>query len=150
MSAIKPVDVVIMGREFTVSCTDEERQGLLDAVDYLDKKMHDIRDSGKVVGVERIAIMAALNLSHEVLNTKDFAAITYIVHFFIKIIDCVQQALTLFIRARDGKLAPHNDYINRFNRAHHDPKPNDSTSALSKLSGIAVSKPSNLLMANND
>ncbi len=71
MSAIKPVDVSIMGREFTVSCTDEERQGLLNAVNYLDKKMHDIRDSGKVVGVERIAIMAALNLSHEVLNTKN-------------------------------------------------------------------------------
>ena len=70
MSAIKQVDVSIMGREFTVSCTDEERQGLLNAVNYLDKKMHDIRDSGKVVGVERIAIMAALNLSHEVLNTK--------------------------------------------------------------------------------
>ena len=70
MSAIKPVDVSIMGREFTVSCTDEERQGLLNAVNYLDKKMQDIRDSGKVVGVERIAIMAALNLSHEVLNTK--------------------------------------------------------------------------------
>ncbi len=59
-----------MGREFTVSCTDEERQGLMDAVNYLDKKMREIRDSGKVVGLERIAIMAALNLSHEVLNTK--------------------------------------------------------------------------------
>ena len=70
MSVIKPVDVSIMGREFTVSCTDEERPGLLDAVNYLDKKMHDIRDAGKVVGVERIAIMAALNLSHELLNTK--------------------------------------------------------------------------------
>jgi cell division protein ZapA len=70
MSTAKSVDVQIMGREFTVSCTDEERQGLMDAVSYLDKKMRDIRDSGKVVGVERIAIMAALNLSHEVLNTK--------------------------------------------------------------------------------
>jgi cell division protein ZapA len=70
MSVSRPVDVQIMGKEFTVSCTDEERQGLLDAVNYLDKKMRDIRDSGKVVGVERIAIMAALNLSHEVLNTK--------------------------------------------------------------------------------
>jgi cell division protein ZapA len=70
MSVVKAVDVSIMGREFTVSCTDDERQGLLDAVNYLDKKMHDIRDSGKVVGVERIAIMAALNLSHELLNTK--------------------------------------------------------------------------------
>lgn len=70
MSKAKSVDVQIMGREFTVSCTDEERQELMDAVDYLEKKMRDIRDSGKVVGVERIAMMAALNLSHEVLNTK--------------------------------------------------------------------------------
>ncbi|MEE9332226.1 MAG: cell division protein ZapA [Methylophilaceae bacterium] len=64
------VDVEILGREFTISCTEDERQGLLDAVNYLDKKMRDIRDAGKVVGLERIAIMAALNLSHEVLNTK--------------------------------------------------------------------------------
>jgi cell division protein ZapA len=70
MSTSKSIDIQIMGREFTVSCTDEERQGLMDAVTYLDKKMRDIRDSGKIVGVERIAIMAALNLSHEVLNTK--------------------------------------------------------------------------------
>ncbi len=70
MSTAKSVDIQIMGREFAVSCTDEEYQGLMDAVDYLDKKMRDIRDSGKVSGVERIAIMAALNLSHEVLNTK--------------------------------------------------------------------------------
>jgi len=64
------VDVEILGREFTIACTDDERQGLLDAVDYLEKKMSDIRDAGKVVGLERVAIMAALNLSHEVLNTK--------------------------------------------------------------------------------
>lgn len=70
MSKTKSVDVQIMGREFTVSYTDEERQGLMDAVDYLDKKMRDIRDAGRIVGVERIAIMAALNLSHEVLNIK--------------------------------------------------------------------------------
>jgi cell division protein ZapA len=70
MSTVKSVDVSILGREFTVSCTDEERQGLMDAVSFLDSKMHEIRDSGKVVGVERIAIMAALNLSHELLNTK--------------------------------------------------------------------------------
>jgi cell division protein ZapA len=70
MSTAKFVDVTILGREFTVSCTDEERQGLMDAVRYLDSKMHEIRDSGKVVGIERIAIMTALNLSHELLNTK--------------------------------------------------------------------------------
>ena len=65
------VDVNIMGREFTVACTDEERPGLINAVNFLDKKMRDIRDSGKIVGVERIAIMAALNLSHELLSAKN-------------------------------------------------------------------------------
>ncbi len=70
MSNAKTIDVNIMGREFTVACTDEERPGLLEAVSYLDRKMHDIRDTGKVVGIDRIAIMAALNLSHELLHTK--------------------------------------------------------------------------------
>ena len=70
MSQSKAVDVNIMGREFTVSCTEEERPGLMNAVDFLDKKMRDIRDGGKIIGVLRIAIMAALNLSHELLNAK--------------------------------------------------------------------------------
>lgn len=70
MSEIKGVDVSIMGRDFTVSCTEEERPGLINAVNFLDKKMRDIRDSGKVVGVERIAIMTALNLAYELLNSK--------------------------------------------------------------------------------
>lgn len=70
MSEIKGVDVSIMGRDFTVSCTEEERPGLINAVNFLDKKMRDIRDSGKVVGVERIAIMTALNLAYELLSSK--------------------------------------------------------------------------------
>ena len=70
MSNAKTIDVNSMGREFTVACSDEERAGLLEAVNYLDKKMHDIRDTGKVVGIDRIAIMAALNMSHELLHTK--------------------------------------------------------------------------------
>lgn len=70
MSENKGVDVNILGREFTVSCTEEERPALLETVKFLDKKMRDIRDTGKVVGVDRIAIMAALNISHELLNTK--------------------------------------------------------------------------------
>ena len=70
MSNVKAVDVSIMGRDFTVSCTEEEKVGLMHAVAFLDKKMRDIRDSGKIIGVERIAIMTALNLSHELLNSK--------------------------------------------------------------------------------
>ena len=66
----KGLDVNIMGREFRVSCTDEERRDLLKAVDLLNTKMRDIRDTGKVIGVERIAIMAALNIAHEHLSTR--------------------------------------------------------------------------------
>ena len=66
----KGLDVNIMGREFRVSCTEEERRDLLKAVDYLNAKMRDMRDTGKVIGVERIAIMAALNITHEYLSTR--------------------------------------------------------------------------------
>ena len=64
------LDVNIMGRELRVSCTEEERRDLLKAVDYLNGKMREIRDTGKVIGVERIAIMAALNITHEFLSTR--------------------------------------------------------------------------------
>ena len=64
------LDVNIMGREFRVSCTEEERRELLKAVDHLNSKMREIRDTGKVVGVKRIAIMAALNIAHEYLSTR--------------------------------------------------------------------------------
>ncbi len=64
------VDVAIMGREFRVTCPDEEREELLQAVTYLDKKMCEIRENGKVVGSERIAIMAGLNIAHELLAVK--------------------------------------------------------------------------------
>ena len=70
MSEVKGVEVNIMGREFTIACPPEEREGLLSAVSYLDKKMCDIRDAGKLIGVERIAMMAALNLAHELLTTR--------------------------------------------------------------------------------
>ncbi len=70
MSEAKGVDVSIMGREFRVSCTDDEYEALMSAVSFLDKKMRDIRDSGKVIGVERVAIMAALNIAHELLTTR--------------------------------------------------------------------------------
>ena len=59
-----------MGRDFRVACSEEEQAGLLEAVDYLNKKMAEIRDGGKVIGVERIEIMAALNIAHEFLTTK--------------------------------------------------------------------------------
>jgi len=66
----KSLDVQILGRDFRVSCTDEEEPELMRAVEYLDRKMRDIRDQGKVIGTERIAVMAALNIAHELLTTR--------------------------------------------------------------------------------
>ena len=70
MSEAKSLQITIMGREFRVACPEDEQAGLLEAVDYLNKKMLEIRDGGKVIGLERIAIMAALNIAHEMLSTK--------------------------------------------------------------------------------
>lgn len=64
------LDVSIMGREFRIACSDGERKELLKATEYLNNKMLEIRDTGKVIGVERIAIMAALNITHEFLSTR--------------------------------------------------------------------------------
>jgi cell division protein ZapA len=66
----KGLQINVMGREFRVACPENEQKGLLEAVDYLNKKMSEIRDHGKVIGLERIAIMAALNISHELLSTR--------------------------------------------------------------------------------
>ena len=70
MNTGNAMDVNIMGREFRVVCPTEEREELLQAVAYLNKRMREIRDSGKVAGSERIAIMAALNITHELLTAR--------------------------------------------------------------------------------
>ena len=67
---VKTLDVTILDREFRVACPEDERAELLEAVSYLDKKMREVRDTGKVISVERIAIMAALNIAHELLTTR--------------------------------------------------------------------------------
>jgi cell division protein ZapA len=71
MSSTKnTLDIKILDRELRVACPVEEREELLDAATYLDKKMADIRDAGKIATFERIALMAALNITHELLTTK--------------------------------------------------------------------------------
>ncbi len=68
--AAKTIEVQLLGRSYRVACTDGEREALLQAVAYLDGKMNEIRKSGKVMGAERIAVMAALNVAHELLTVK--------------------------------------------------------------------------------
>lgn len=66
----KTLDVTIMGRNYKVACADEERAGLLAAVAHLDEKMGEIKSAGKVASAERIAVMAALNIAHELLQLR--------------------------------------------------------------------------------
>ncbi len=61
------VSVTILDKEYLVSCPPDERDALLASARYLDQKMREIRDSGKVIGADRIAVMAALNIAHELL-----------------------------------------------------------------------------------
>lgn len=67
----KALDVTILGRSYKVTCADDERDALLKAVQYLDHKMNEIRASGKVGSTERIAVMAALNIAHELLTARN-------------------------------------------------------------------------------
>jgi cell division protein ZapA len=65
------VSVRIMDKEYVVACPYDERSALLDAAEFLNARMREIRDSGKVVGLDRIAVMAALNLAHDFLKGKE-------------------------------------------------------------------------------
>jgi cell division protein ZapA len=64
------LDVSILGREFKVACKESERPELMEAVAYLDRRMREIRDAGKVSGTDRIALMAALNITHDLLRAR--------------------------------------------------------------------------------
>ena len=68
-AAGKGLDISIMGRKFRVACAENEQKQLLEAVAYLDKKMREIHDQGKAVGLERVAIMAALYITYELFST---------------------------------------------------------------------------------
>lgn len=67
----KGLKVNIMEREYMVSCKEDQRMELLAAASYLDDKMREISGRGKVIGLDRCAIMAALNISHEFLQLRE-------------------------------------------------------------------------------
>ena len=62
------VSVRILEKEYHITCPIEERSDLLDSAEFLNMKMREIRDSGKVVGLDRIAVIAALNMANELLR----------------------------------------------------------------------------------
>jgi len=69
-NSVAHVSVKILDKEYEVACKAEERSALLDSAELLNSKMLEIRSSGKVTGVDRIAIMAALNMANELLQSR--------------------------------------------------------------------------------
>jgi cell division protein ZapA len=67
----QPVSLMIMGKEYRIACDPEEQDDLIHSARQLDVQMRKMRDSGKITGPDRIAVMAALNLAHEVQMLKN-------------------------------------------------------------------------------
>jgi cell division protein ZapA len=65
------VSVRILEKEYHIACPTEERADLLDSAELLNMRMREIRDTGKVVGLDRIAVIAALNMAHELLRVRN-------------------------------------------------------------------------------
>jgi len=70
MSDAEPVAVSILDREFLIACTPEERAGLISAAAYLDGKMREVRGAARAPGLDRIAVLAALTIAHELIDLK--------------------------------------------------------------------------------
>ena len=68
---VAQVSVRILDKEYQVACPAEERTDLLDSAEILNSKMREIRDSGRIVGLDRIAVMAALNMANDLLHSKE-------------------------------------------------------------------------------
>jgi cell division protein ZapA len=65
------VSIKLLGKEYQVACPAEEKADLLASAELLNKKMQDIRNSGKVLGLDRVAVMAALNMANELIKRTD-------------------------------------------------------------------------------
>jgi cell division protein ZapA len=68
--SVSRVTVRILEKDYVIACPPEERAALLESVEVLNGKMREVRDSGKVVGLDRIAVIAALNLTNDMLRLR--------------------------------------------------------------------------------
>lgn len=71
MNSTQTVTVSILDKDYQVACPADQQAALIVSASYLDKQMRSIRETGKVIGLERIAVMAALNISHELLQASE-------------------------------------------------------------------------------
>lgn len=69
-ATVKPITVTIMDKEYVVGCAEDEREALFASAEFLNRKLREQRDGGKVIGSERVAVMAALNIAHEYLDYR--------------------------------------------------------------------------------
>jgi cell division protein ZapA len=67
-----PISVNILDKEYRISCQPDERDALFESARYLDHKMREVRQTGRVIGAEKIAVMVALNIAHELLELKKY------------------------------------------------------------------------------
>lgn len=67
---LTPVSINILGKDYKIACSEDEKDTLIHSAQELDDQMRAIRDSGNVSGTDRIAVMAALNLTHELRQTQ--------------------------------------------------------------------------------
>ena len=65
-----PVSVRILDKEYQVACPEGQRDSLIRSAELLNLRMREIRDSGRIIGTDRIAVMAALNISHELIESQ--------------------------------------------------------------------------------
>lgn len=66
----EPVEICILDREYTVACASQEREGLLKAAHLVDTRMREIRSGNRMASIDRVAVLAALNLAHELLQQR--------------------------------------------------------------------------------
>ncbi len=70
MSATEPVSIRLLDREYTVGCEPDERASLVAAAKLLDNKMREIRGNNRMAALDRVAVLAALNLAHELQQMR--------------------------------------------------------------------------------
>lgn len=96
--SVSTLEVLILDKAYRISCPEREQDSLRQAALYLDKKMRDIRGDGKIIGLERVAVIAALNIAHELFNANRVA----------KDADVDRAALAQLLGRIDQTLAQHN------------------------------------------
>ncbi len=86
-----PVNVQILDKEYRIGCKEGEQESLIASAQYVDRRMRELRQSGRVIGSDRIAVMVALNIAHELLEGR-------------KVQDRDEQAISQRIRSLQKKI----------------------------------------------